>query len=421
MSERWRFRFSLRTTMVAVTLFCAALWWLVAHPRAIQQRQTVTGRQQIHQRDRLFLEACVDQSVREHLVTVLGDSRLSHWGSVRWLFGPDRDTIISHGNDGALIVWNRDDGSIREGFFDVPFAARAVDAGLIFMGDSKGNVRIWSVADKSFRDVQWQLPVLQNPTCTATPDGAYFVFGTYGGELTVWDAESGLRLNVIDLKADAQEGYEYEFHGPILGTKNHHLVAAAPKYLAEFDLMSGERLALVAIPATDDGGSASIFDLQLSDDEKKLFVGDAAGRVMAFDWEEHRYLEQVFYGATSISDFSFSADGRDLRVVRDGDVLGLEFWTNGQVITRSVYVGEVSALGDPSHFLMGTRSGRIVVLSGDDEARLKGGPRGDAVRFAYSPRGDRIALAGRDGLNATLGRPIMARLAMWNGRETERT
>ncbi|MEO8497639.1 MAG: WD40 repeat domain-containing protein [Planctomycetota bacterium] len=403
-----RFRFSLRAALLGLTLMCVAVWWFIGRPRELQQRQVVSGRQKIHDRDRVWLAACFDPTVREHLVTVLGDSRLSHWGRVSWLFSPDAKTIISYGDDQALIVWNRDDGSIRQGFFDVPFAARAADAGKIFMGDSKGNVRVWTVANESFSDVQWQVPVSMNSACGASPDAAYFVYGSRGGSLAVWDAVTGRERQSIDPNPNAAEVSLEEKWEQLVVTSKHTLVLASPKFVTEFDLLSGELLGSIEVPTTDDGGRASIFDMKLVDDGKKMLVADAVGRVLAFDWENRQFSEIVFESRGSIRSIALSPDGNTLRVAKSSGVLDVNLWHGRQVDTQTIYLGRASAVGEPPRSLIGTSSGRIVVIDGDREARLIGGPRGDAICFAYSHHGDQLALAGRDG------RIVIRETATWS-------
>jgi len=79
-----------------------------------------------------------DQTIKDHLITVIGDSRLTHWNSVVWIICPKDNTIVSYGSDQALIVWNRDDGSIVRGFYDVVASAYAPGIAKFFMVTSDG-------------------------------------------------------------------------------------------------------------------------------------------------------------------------------------------------------------------------------------------------------------------------------------------
>ena len=78
MDIRARLRFRLRTLLLAVTAASVVFWFFVARPLDRLRRQTSAGRKSIHQRDRTYFDFVFDDRVKANLVTVIGDSRLTH-------------------------------------------------------------------------------------------------------------------------------------------------------------------------------------------------------------------------------------------------------------------------------------------------------------------------------------------------------
>lgn len=390
--SRW-LRFNLRAVLIVLTLACLGVWWFLARPHEFRQRQIVAGRRQIHHRDHFWLEACFDETVREHLVTILGDSRLSHWGRVDWLLAPDPETIISYGADEALIVWNRHDGSIRHGFFDAAFALHAPDAGVILFGDSDGKVRSWSIADDRIGPLQMQIPAIAS---AISRDGKYLLLGSYP-EWTVWDCEARREHLTIAPPKSEQAVDLIQLGAELEVSPQQTIVAAATKSILEYDLRTGEQLATVDVPELDEGSWGQIFDLEFTSDGKTLFVVDAGGRVMSFDWKAKGFSRTVFQGASSIHAIVVDSDTRHLSVAHSSGVLRIPYGSDGHADAQVVFGGGASALTRPNARAVGTRDGRIVVLRQRSPVRLEGGPRVDATRFAYSPSGDKIASASRDG------------------------
>lgn len=416
--NRWP-RFSMRVVLLVLTLVCVAAWWFFTRPRESLQRQLAAGRSQIHQRDRFWLEACFDETVRANLVTVLGDSRLSHWGSVAWLLVPDSNTIISYGSDGALIIWNRDDGSIRHGFFDVTFAVHATEAGTILFGDGEGKVRSWSIADASLSVSSQDVSIPPNSVCALTSDGRYLLFGPHRGSLSVWDCTTQRALASIDPYEGRAEVDHAEQWEALAISAGKTVILASASAVTEYDILSGEPIASVDLPKLDDGTRASPFDVEIAPDGETLLVADAAGRVMSFDWVGKKFSKLVFKRGGSVRQVTWGSSENTLFLSGGDDVLRLLTWEQEQMVVQPVYRGRATAMSQPNALVLGLHNGRIVIRSGDREARINGGPRLGTTCFAYSPQGDKIALAGRDGQIAIHDTDDWRRISAWPAHEGE--
>lgn len=388
MNLRKLFQFRLRAVLILLTLICMSLWWFVTRPRERQQRQVSSGQSQIHSRDRLYAESCYDDVVGAHLVTVLGDSRMSHWGRVRWLHCPDKDTVVSYGADQALLKWNFHDGSIRQGFYDVPFAALAGTAGSVALSDASGQVRLWSLATAEIRDIPVRVPKTRTPWAAITPDAAYFLHAEFAKPITVWRCETGEQIGTI--------ASDWDWHCTAVSPKNT-LALANHEVVKEYDVATGELLASLSLPAFDHGGFASAGDLVFSPDGNTLYLGDAEGRLCVFDWSERKLVETRLVVPDSIFALAVSASGDGIYVGSQSHCIRLSLHESEKFRAHAVFHEKVSAATAGLRTAFGLQKGRIVVRSGDRELRMEGGPRVDATCFAYSPTGDRIALAGRDG------------------------
>lgn len=378
-------RFSMRSLLLAVAIVAVAVWIFWERPRRALERQKSSGRLLIDARDKIYLESCFDSVVRQKLVTVLGDSRLTHWGRVHWLATPDKDTIISQAADRSLIVWNRKDGSIRHGFYDVSFAVYAPAAGLIFFGTEPHATAIWSVKEDKLLDETLNLPAAPR---WVTPDGQRLI------------ADDGRRRIKVMPREEPAQSVSFEISGEktvgACDAAGTTLFLCDFRQLTKYDLATGTLQASTELPKQREGVFAAAFDLILTPDDSTLFLGDAAGRILEFDAQTCTLTKTREEPGGSINRLGYFARSGDEQLwvasssLRALSLQGMPMRVLVPESTEGLAVGEYGAATS-------VMNGRIVVISGTRQERMIGGPRQDATCFAWSPKGDQIALGGRDG------------------------
>lgn len=386
--------YRLRTLFAATLVVCLFAWWFVARPREYARQQTIAGRQLIHDRDRTYLAFVFDQTVRDHLVAVIGDSRLTHWKAVRWIVCPNEKNIVSYGSDQALLVWNRDDGSIRRGFYDVIASAYAVDANICFMVTAQGTVRTWSLADDLVVEERNVPANCAHARLACSPCGKFLAYHSQSGtsgKTAIWDREAGREISSIEGNCTV-----------ITFSPDSKAVAIiANASISEYDISSGKLLSQVEVPK-ESGSPVAVYAAAFSATGEHFFVGDAAGRLLVYDWPGKRILREMNGTPDSVLDLSVRTfeKSADIAVARNKYFATEQFIVNPSVRTwTSVLLNEptTAVWNRSSGVVAGIRGGRLVEMNGDVPRRMTGGPRSDATCFAFSPRGDLIALAGRDG------------------------
>jgi WD40 repeat protein len=384
-------RFRLRTLLVVVTVVCALLSWFWARPREFAREQTLAGRRMIHDRDRIYLDFVFDQTVKDHLVTVIGDSRLTHWDSVQWIACPNREVIVSYASDHALLVWDRHDGSIHHGFYDVVASAYAPGAERFFMLTHDAKLRTWSMDEKPVIEEQLDIPRCEYFRMGCSHDGRFLVCSgkSSGGFFeTLWDRETSRSVFTV----------KERFTAATFSPDSKTLLLVKDDTINEYDTGSGRLMTQETIPPDEDGGGASVYVAVFSRDGEHLYVADALGRIFVFRWEDRQIVRELEGGLETIRDMAVSDEETDIVVATDR-VRHLFTLGNPDRIKTAVLLNEPASAvyGGPNGTVASVKNGRLVEMNGKFPRRMVGGPRVDATCFAFSARGDRIALAGRDG------------------------
>ena len=384
-----RGRFGLRLLFLCITLICVFLWWYWVRPRQIEERQRAAGQALIHERDRVYIASCFNDAVLDRLVTVLGDSRLTHWDRVHWVAYPDGETIISYGRDNALLIWNRRDGSIRSGFYDVLGAAYASDVQKVFWLDAARHMYVASISPSEIapKRLEMPLPDVDALRFQATADGQHLIYSGRGTPVTVWAIASGERVTEIEPGEDVV---------PIASTPDGRgVVLANPWSVSEYKISTGLGGKKFDIPSLPNGSAASINAAAFSPDGKVFYLADAAGRVLVFDWLEERFREE--FPATGGSAMDMAAGDDWLLVAGTGLRRFSWYGEPRQLFVHALMTGSVHAVAWDAGVAAAVEGGRIAVFNGDRLQRMEGGARADATCFAFSPASDVIAMAGRDG------------------------
>jgi WD40 repeat protein len=383
-------RFRLRTLLVFTAVVCAFVAWYVGRPRELARQQTRAGRRMIHDRDRVYLEFVFDQTVMGHLVTVIGDSRLTHWDSVRWIACPNRDVIVSYGSDHALLVWNRNDGSILHGFYDVAASAYAPRTERFVMVTPDTKLRIWSLDGKPVVEEQTELARCEYRQLACSPDGRFLAdFGQSSDGnyfATLWDRETSRSVFTVKSRCTAVT----------FSPDGKTVLLVEDNTIYEYDTHSGELLAQERVPADQNGQRACVFAAVYSEDGEQLYVGDAAGRVVVFAWKDKRVLRELESGLATIHGVDLYRD----KILVAADRVRCYFtWGSPNRMKTTVLLNETAMAVHcgPNGTVASVKDGRLVDMNGEFPRRMVGGPRVDATCFAFSPDGGRIALAGRDG------------------------
>ena len=373
-------------TRITLLLFC-----LTVVPVSLFGSQVRNGEGGVRTDD-----GVLDATAQGHLVTVIGDGRLTHWDRVRWIVCPDEHTIVSYGSDGALLVWNRNDGSLRRGFYDVIAGAYASDADLCFMVTSEGTLEAWSRNDDRTISRQFAFPKSDHAVLACSPCGRLLALATgrsTGGEVTIWDYETESRLfslpqhvTGMSFSPDSKSVVFLEF----------------PCTISVYDTSTWTLLGRTVLPPTEQGHGAAVYAAAFSDTGERVYVGNATGRLYAFEWNDEPLVREIASVPSTINDLSVLTRGTwaALVVASNSDCRIIDITTSPpDRVWSSVLLNEAATAvwHGPSGTVVAVRGGRLVEMGGGAPRRLVGGPRNDATCFAFSPRGDRIALAGRDG------------------------
>jgi WD40 repeat protein len=302
-------------------------------------------------------------------------------------------------------VWNRSDGSIRQGFYDVPFAARASDEGSILLGDDSGGARLWSLETGTFREIAIHFPKTKNAWAAITPDAAYVLHADFGNAISIWDVETGVRIGSV--------AADWSWHCATVSRQNT-LVLADHEFVKEYDITSAMLKNSVLLPEPPEG-RASAGAVVFSPDDKRLYLGDAAARLQVIDWNEHKLVRTDELAGGSIHSLAFYKTGNPIYIAQSGRCSQLQLSEHSGLQVQQVSDQTAFAITASAMVAFGLNDGRISVRNGSGESRMKGGPRVDATCFAYSPNGDRIALAGRDGQIAIRTTDRWEQTISWKG------
>ncbi len=379
-------QFRLRT-LILVTLVAAGLsWWYISHPRLLALRQMVAGRKRIEQRDRIYLRPLFGKTVRANLVTVIGDSRLTQWSGAKWIECPNRQVMVVHAADHTLIVWDRKSGEIVRGFYDVSAAAMARESERFYMMTDDGRLRSWSLGDDAAVDEPGSPAKEDCWAMSCTADGNRLALLSADGA-TIWDRVAGRVLMSLPLR----------FSDVVFPDGGETVLLAHSDTVVQYDIETRKEIWRWVVPPTSSGSRARVYPIRLSSDRSSLFVADASGRLYVFDWEQKKVIGQWRASMSSIYDIQLRTDGG---ISTAGAAICEHFaWRTAaerafvvrfQATASAIYTGENGEV-------YCVRGGRLVEMSGNRLRRMAGGARMDATCFAFSPRGDRIALAGRDG------------------------
>lgn len=343
-------------------------------------------------------QAALDQTARDHLVTVLGDNRLTHWDTVRWIKCPDAETIVSAGDDGAVIVWNRQDGSIRRGFYDVHSSAYATAANLCFMVNSKGELVRWSKLNDQTAVEPTDVSNLERRIVTCSPCGRFLAFGprdAWSKGVSIWDRQTHTQLFSVDQLATAST----------FSPDSSTIVLVDDDKINEYETVSGKLLFQSQLPVDEMKTRATVYAAEFSETGHRLFIGDASGRLFAYSWPDRQLMEAIQFGGSTINDLSARTghNGTDLFLASNNNCVDTYFslnpskWSNATAPRVVLNERSTAVFFGPEGKVVSIRDGRIVEMYGDSLKRLAGGARVDYTCFAFSPDGSRIALAGRDG------------------------
>lgn len=127
-------RFGLKTLLAALAVTGIGIWFVYVLPQERDRRRIAQIKGTL---DPYEAEIAAHNPIGEppaELLTVLGDSRLRHWGMVRLLSYTPAQELVSHGRDGMLAFWNTSSGKQLAHVVDVQAATLSADAAGEFCG-----------------------------------------------------------------------------------------------------------------------------------------------------------------------------------------------------------------------------------------------------------------------------------------------
>lgn len=311
---------------------------------------------------------------------------------------PDGTRVVSGSGNGALKLWDIDDGvelctlEPHTDWITALTVVASADGPRIAAGSSDGTLSLWDVAT-SRTVARWQAHVGWIRALAATPSGDRLISASHDHTLKVWDAATGRELATW-------RGHRQGVTGVLVTADGRRVVSGSDDLtLKVWDLESGRELATWA------GHSAWIRAVARSPDGRSVLSGSLDGMVTVWDLETGTARVSWKAHGAGISVLVVLPDGRRALSASDDGTLALwEVESGARVAVLEGHTDLVRAAAitpDGRHAVSGSLDGTAKVWDLEAAIQLRSGRGhfGEVSALALAaPRG-RFVCASRAGLN----------------------
>jgi eukaryotic-like serine/threonine-protein kinase len=304
----------------------------------------------------------------------------------------ERGELVAAGGQWSTRVWALDDPSRpprefpqAEGVHDV--SVRADGGALVSANYSSGQVRVWDLAADG-RVADWRVEGGRLTSLTMAPDGRALVSTSNDGVVSV--REPGARAATSTWRTDA-----YVLGAALDGDGRWIVTVGAAGRGAVRDLRDGSvRAALAGVPSS----RAAL----VTDDDRRLWVGDADGTLRSWDWADGRVSNERAWRSDDLEVMALLARGPHLFVAHGRRTVILRDRATGRELRRYATSSAPFAMAltrDGRLLVAGTYLGAVCVFD-VQTGRLLGelsGPTAMATSLDFSPDDRLLAVTSRDG------------------------
>jgi WD40 repeat protein len=300
------------------------------------------------------------------------------------LFSPDGQHLATVSDDWTVRLWNPDGqllATLKRHLGGVRSASFSADSQRIATIGGDNTIRLWNLSGQQLSEIQIHSERVQS--ASFSPDGKHLATVESEGTVRIWNL-SGQQLAKL-------EGYSGEVWSVSFSPDGKQIATAGSIQTAEDDDTSSEKVGIVRLwnlagkpLAKFEAHSDNINSMSFSSDGQRLATASDDGTAKLWDLSEEqgKQLGVIVEGQQgAIRSVGFSPDGQYVATGRNDGTVNL--WTISELASnRSLSKGlSVEFVAEPKTKTINEYKGH----------------RGSVNSISFSPKGQHLATAGKDG------------------------